>query len=496
MGAMQARKYLDGARLAAVQQPPFERVLRLDFSGREGDASLLAELIERRANLILLQGERIQDAVRRVGPQMNRYRSILPGQLYVSPPPQPKLDPTDVTELRLRQLLEATDRQQPVWRVLVSGVAGVSPLFAREVVYRAMGDARTPVSACERITPLLDAFLEALDPYWEHRWQPGVVLDTDGTPRAFAPYPLTHLGSVEPSESISQALTRYYAPTTGIDAYQAAKAPVRKELQKARERLVRKRDTFTAKVPEPSRLETLRKKGELVLAFSATITPGQTELQTQYEPEEPPLIITLDPTLSPVANAQAFFREYEKAKRAAAGMPELIAAADLDIAFLEQLETDLELATSWPEIDQVRESLAAAGWLPKPTPSRPRGAVSRPLRVVSEDGIVILVGRNSRQNELLTFKQAAPEDLWLHAQGLSGGHVIIKSGGRSVPERTIIQAARLAAGYSAARYDTRVPVDVVPRKRVRRQKGAKARPGMVVYTGARTVWVKPQQEDR
>ncbi len=486
-----ARKYLRGARLTQVEHPPFERLLSIAFSGPEGEVTLLMELIERRANLILLRGNRILDAAQRVGPDMNRYRTVLPGQPYVPPPAQPKLDPTDVSELALRQLLATAEPSRMVWRVLVAGVSGISPLFAREVVFRATGDVRTPAGACDRISPLLEALLDALIPYWEHDWQPTVILGPDGAVTAFAPYPLTHLGRPEPSDSISLALTQYYRQVFGTTPYQAAKAPLLAALEAALQRINRRRDALLRQAPDPSMLEELRKKGELVLAYSSSICPAQTELQAQYDMDAPPLVVRLDPKLSPVANAQALFRDYEKGRRAAADVPKRLAAIDLEIAYLNQLAADLELAENWPEIDEVREALSAAGFLTGPPPARPRGRAAGPARVVSEDGMTIWVGRNGRQNEEVTFRRAAPDDLWLHARGVPGGHVIVKTGGRPAGENTLRQAARLAAWYSAARGEAQVPVDIVPRRQVRRAAGGKARPGMVTYVGEKTMRVEP-----
>ena len=489
------RRHLQGARMINIDQPPFERLLQLTFSGPHGETALLIELIERRANLILLQKDKVLEAAKRVTPDINRFRTVLPGKPYTPPPPQAKLDPTDVTELSLRQVLAEADAEQPVWRALVDGVAGTSPLFAREIVFRATGYFKTRVQACDRITPLLCAFLDALVPYWEHRWQPGVILDPDGQVSAFAPYPLTHLGQSEPAESISEALGRYYKPLLGTTPYQAAKAPLQEAIRLARQRIERRQASLARQAPDSEALEMLRKKGELTLAYSSTISPCQTELQAQYDLDSPPLVIQLDPTLTPVANAQAFFRNYEKGKRAAADVPERLAAADLEIAYLNQLAADLQLASIWPEIDEVRERLSAAGFLKGPPPARPRGSISKPLRIVSKDGIVILVGRNSRQNEDVTFQRARPDDLWLHARGVAGGHVVIKNGGRPVPDRTLRHAAGLAAGHSTARDEPDVPVDVVVRKRVRRLKGGKVRPGLVTYSGEDTVRVKPDTGD-
>jgi predicted ribosome quality control (RQC) complex YloA/Tae2 family protein len=358
------------------------------------------------------------------------------------------------------------------------------------VVFRATGDPQTKVSSCDRISPLLDALLDAWIPYWEHEWQPGVILGSDGLVVAFAPYPLTHLGHPQPAESISAALGRYYQALLGITPYAAAKAPLQKAIQTARRRISRRRESLVQRAPDPTTLETLRKKGELILAYSSAITSGQTELCAQYDPDGPPLTIALDPKLAPVANARTYFQKYEKGKRAAADAPNRLKTTDLEIVYLDQLAIDLELAANWPEIDEVRDALSTAGFLKRRPPTRPQGSRSKPLRVVSEDGIVILVGRNSRQNEQVTFQQANPNDLWLHARGVPGGHVVIKNGGRPVPDRTLQQAARLAAEHSAARGERNVSVDVVSCKKVRRVSGGKAKPGMVRYSGEETLRVK------
>lgn len=486
-----ARKYLAGARLIRVEHPPFERLLSLTFSGPEGDTRLIVELIERRANLILVRGNHILDAVQRVGPEMNRYRTVLPGQSYTPPPAQAKLDPTDVTEITVRELLASAEPSRMIWRILVSGVAGISPLFAREVVFRATGDAKAKASTCARITPLLDALLDSLIPYWDHEWTPTVVTGPDGYTTAFAPYPLTHLGRPEPVDSISLALARYYEPLLGTAPYQAAKTPLREAIEAALQRINRRRDSLLRQAPDSATLEALRKKGELILTYSSSISAGQTELRAQYDPDQPPLVISLDPTVSPVSNAQACFRDYEKGKRAAADVPRRVATADLEIAHLNQLSADLELAENWPDIDEVRDALSTAGYLRGAQPARPRGRSGGPVRIVSEEGVTILVGRNSRQNEEVTFKHALPGDLWLHARGIPGGHVVIKSAGQPVPDKTVHQAAALAAWYSAAREETIVPVDVVPRRRVRRMTGERAKRGMVTYSGEETIRVRP-----
>ncbi|MBN1316934.1 MAG: NFACT family protein [Anaerolineales bacterium] len=486
-----ARKYLDGSRLVRIEQPPFERIIRMNFSGTENDTTLLVELIERRANLILLQNERILDAIQRVESNMNRYRTIQPNQMYQMPPPQPKLDPTDVTELALRKIMSDFEPDTPVWKCLVNGITSISPLFARELVFRATGNAQSIVIDLARITPLLDAYEKAMIDYWEHNWRPSIIIQAGGSVSAFAPYPLTHLGKPVMCRDINQALNRFYESLLDSKAYQAVKSPLEKTIQKARQRLERKHSAIRRQVPEPEELEINRKKGELLLAYASTISPGQMMLQAQYDPDGAPLQIELDPRLSPVANAQAYFSRYSKARRAADELPVQLARVKLDIDYLDQLETDLALAENWPEIDDVKMALMAENYLPKK--SYPKSAVSAPLKIISDDGMVILVGRNSRQNEIVTFNKAASDDLWLHAHGVPGGHVVIKCAGVTPSTRTLELAAQLAVYHSAARNEKAL-VDIVPRKQVRRLRGSKARPGMVTFTGQKTIEIKPDPD--
>ncbi|PJF24842.1 MAG: hypothetical protein CUN53_15795 [Phototrophicales bacterium] len=235
---------------------------------------------------------------------------------------------------------------------------------------------------------------------------------------------------------------------------------------------------------DDSQRERLRQSGELILAYQYAIQPGQTELRAQYDPDQPELTIALDSNMTPLENAQRYFERYNKAKRALEDVPGLIAQTEQDLAFLEQLDTDLTLAGSYPEIDEVQAALQAKGlWRGKPL-AKASSSKTVPLRVVTAEGFVIWVGRNSRQNEIVTFDKASPDDWWLHARGVPGAHVIIKADGRKVPESVFEQAAGLAAYYSAKRQEAKVEVDVTLRKHVRKLRGAS--PGMVTYRNEET----------
>lgn len=484
------RKYVRGGRIAVIEQPPFERVLHIRVQHPEGNTTLIVEVMGRYSNIVLVAEEGlILDSVKRVGPEMSRYRSILPRHLYVPPPPQSKLDPTDVTELCLKDLLSDASPESPVWRALVKGIAGVSPLMAKEVVYRALGDAEAAVSQAAELSLLLEAFQEMLMPVWEHRWQSSMVKE-DGRLVAFAPYPLTQYGGWEEVESISQAVRAYYGQKVGEDAYTAAKRRAREAIVQAKEKVRRKREALERAKVSQAEVEALRRQGEMILAYAHRIEPGQRELTAPLGPDEPPLLIELDPSLSPVENAQRYFEKYKKAKSAAEEIPPLLRRAELEMRYLDQLEADLDLAANRPEIQEVEASLAEAGYIKKKRRRR-KMKRSQPLEVESQDSLLILVGRNSRQNHEVTFRRAAPDDLWLHARGVPGAHVIVKTGGREVPEATLRQAAQLAATYSQARGSTHVDVAYTERRYVRSIKGAG--PGLVTYTQEKTIRVAPEE---
>ncbi len=485
------RKYLDGARLMAATQPPWERVLWLNFSGHEGECRLIIETMDRRSNIILAVEGEILDCLRRVGPSQNRYRVLLPGKPYVPPPPQRKTPPGQVTPSLIDGFLgQAPDI--PAWRALVNNIAGVSPLFAREVIHRACDEAEAPAfDVAGEIVH--SAFATLIATVQDKTWSPCVVPAESGEGyRAFAAYEITCLEGGEPVESISAAMAAYFGAPVGIEAYDAGKSHVKAQLDGALERMGRKLASLERQSSGEEEIETLRKQAELLLAYAPTLEPGQTVFRAQYDPDGPPLTIELDPTLPPLENAQRYFDRYEKAKRAAEDVPRLQRAARRELAYLEQLSTDLALAENWPEIDMVREALQEAGFWQGPQTRGPRGSKPGIRRFTTGDGFVILVGRNAAQNHALVTERSKGDDLWLHARNIPGSHVIVKNDGRPIPDEVIRRAAELAAYYSAGRDDTSVEVDVTQRRYVRPIRGSK--PGMVTYRNEQTLTVQPRRD--
>jgi len=487
------RKYVRGATLSAIRQPPFERVLRLRFDHpKVGSSELVVEVMGRHSNVILVgPGQRVLDAAKRVPPHMSSTRPILPGKAYAPPPPQAKLPPSDLSEYRLQQILAGHEPKTQVWQALVRGLRGMSPLLAREISHRALGRSRALIADVQRLTPLLDETRDLLSPFDDAHgdagWQPTVVLEEDRAV-VYAPYPVTHRGEPQAMPSMSQAIEAYTQAAASPDSYAAAKLPVQDAISRARTRLERRRRSLDLSLRQGQQADRWRQWGEWILAYAHTIAPGQTELVADTGTGKV-LHIPLTPEKSPADNAQACFVRYRKAQRAVRGVPARLAEVDLALRDLEQLETDLALAGSRPEIDEVRAALVQAGHIRGKRPKSPKVASSRPLSVTSPDGFPILVGRNSRQNDNVTFRRASGDDWWFHARGVSGAHVIVRSANQPLPDRTIRRAAELAAFFSRLRDELHVAVDYTRRRHVRRIPGAA--PGLVTYGQEQTVRVSP-----
>jgi predicted ribosome quality control (RQC) complex YloA/Tae2 family protein len=487
------RRYVEGGGIVHVSQPEWERLVQIDVQGPEGVVSIIVEPMERRSNILLVQNGIILDCMRRVGPEENRYRLSLPQHEYVPPPPQVgKLDPFRLTRESLLGILEQNDDpKRKTQQLLTSRLLGVSPLLAKEALFRA-GAPETQKAADADPDTLLAALGTVVEPLQKRDWQPGIA-ETEAAVTAFSVYPLQCLPGWHRVETVSLALTAFYGAPVGEGAYNAAKVPVREAVHEAQTKLRAKFASLERSLTDDAERETLRHSGELILAYQYTLKKNQTELRAQYDPGQPELVIPLDPDLSPVENAQHYFERYNKAKRALDDVPQLIEETRRELQYLEQLENDLDMARGWSEIDEVRQALQSKGyWRGKTIQRAGSGGQSAPLKLVTQDGYVVWVGRNSRQNEIVTFKHGGGEDLWLHAHGVPGAHVVIRFDGRRIADQVVEKAAAVAAYYSAKRGDSKVLVDVTRCKYVKKIKGAG--PGMVTYRNEEPRAVAPHDE--
>lgn len=486
------RRNIEGGALVRVVQPAWERLLELEIAREAATFRIIAELMPRRANLLLVRDGLILDCLNRVGPQENRYRLSLPNHKYVPPPPiSGHLDPNILTEEDLHRILQDAPKTSTQARRLLPGrILGLSPLLAKEIVFRATGAANT-TAADTNSAALFLAFQNVLAPLLQRRWQPGIG-GMQGAPEAFSVVPLTHLEWAD-CDTVSAAIEGCFGAIMGADAYKEAKQPVQAALDETKAKLKAKIASLRRGLRDEGERKRLRQSGELILAYQYALAPGQSELRARYDLDGTELQVALDPDLSPLANAQAYFRRYEKAKSAADALPVIIEESQLELDFIEQLETDLMAASNWPEIDDVIQLLQARGhWRGGDSKRIGGGGRAGPLRVVSRDGFVVWVGRNSRQNEQVAFKRAKAQDIWLHARDVPGAHVVIRNDGRRISDELIAEAASVAAWYSKRRNDDNVPVDYTRVKYVKSIKGAG--PGMATYRNETTITVRPHDE--
>ncbi|MDQ7026939.1 MAG: NFACT family protein [Anaerolineae bacterium] len=491
------RRYIEGGILTHVSQPEWERILYLDFEHpAEGEARIIIEPMERRSNILLLDSDGIiRDCVHRVGPEDNRYRLSLPNHEYKLPPPlTDRYNPFTITEAQIQAILDASENpdKDKVVRLLPRKILGCSPLLAKEIVYRATGDISLRVSDADS-AQLQEIVVDIMKPLKKREWQAGVAVD-DEMIDAYAVYPLTHNGEWRRTESISAAMTEYYGAAVGEEAYNQGKKPVQEALNEAKAKYGAKLASLENSLKDQSEMNYLQQSGELILAYQYTIEPHQTELVAQYNVDEPALTIKINPELSPLENAQKYFDRYNRSKRARKNVPKLIAEARHEWDYILQLENDLKMAANWAEIDDVIQALQNRGYLIKNKKVKRLGGGGRtgPLKL-TKDGYVIWVGRNSRQNEQVTFKTANADDFWLHARDVPGAHVVIRNDGRRIPDKLIEEIASIAAYYSSKREDTKVSVDITRCKYVKSIRGAGQ--GMVTYRNERTITVEPHNEE-
>jgi len=481
------RKYVRRGRLRSITQPAWERILHFEIESQAGRTTLVAEIMGRYSNLLLLNDKKVvMECVRRAGAQKNQYRVTLPNQPYQAPPPLSKKVPTTLSVGDWQAILAANAPQERLHRVLVRQLAGVSPTVARELSTRATGDANAACNEAQAASlhAVTRDFFAVLQ---TGEWNPHIALDESGQIVAFAPYKLTHFAHTEAVESISDAMQRFFATKMDRDAYASARKEVAEVLAKAKKEVNSRLYQLRVQTIDQSELERLRENGELLLAYQWQV-PKQATAVELPDFEGNLRRIALDATLTPLENAQKIFRRYEKKKRAANKVPPRIEAAERDLLFLLQISNDLEQAEERPEIDAVRSSLEAAGLIKKKRKRTVKSAIRGPRRVLLDEWMV-LVGRNSQQNDDVTFRHGAARDLWFHARGAPGSHVILKSAGREVPQEIIERAASLAAYYSKARGNNRAEVIMTERKHVRRVPGG--HPGLVTCRNESTLYVEP-----
>ena len=501
MFCMLLRKHIGSGRIAAIAQEPLERVVTLsvdatDELGERSRYRLVLECMGRHSNLILVaQDGRIIDCLRRVDFEMSQQRQVLPGLFYRLPPRQEKLSPLSVSQEEFMQELADCPGDEPLDRWLLDTFTAISPLIARELVFRACG--ATDACAAVENGRLWPAFSQWQESVKEERFTP-VEMERDGKPSDFTYLPIAQYGSYvtcRTQDSFSRLLDDFYVEREQAERLRQRGQDLLKTATNARDRVRRKLALQRQEYEKTQDRQQLRLAGELITANLYRLQRGDTKLAAEnyYEAGCPVVEIRLDPRLSPQENAARYFKQYAKAKTAEQVLLEQMQQGEGELTYLESVLQELQQAEKEQDFQDIRWELSQGGYL-RGAQRRQQGfqRPSKPREFRSSAGLRILVGRSNRQNDQLTGKMAGPRDIWLHTQKIHGSHVILFTEGAEPDEQSLLEAATLAAWFSHGRESGKVPVDYTPVRYVKKPSGAK--PGMVVYTTYRTLFVTPDGE--
>ena len=500
---MLMRKHLTGGRLLGVHMEPGDRIVYFDFlcTNEMGDLvqnTLCAELMGRYSNLVLVQNNKIIDALKRVDFEDSEIRQLLPGLPYTVPPKPARPDFLAVSAASIVSL--ACQKDLPVADALNKTVAGVGPVVCREAAWRAFDGEHLLANELTRDQQL--RLMEVIDQLKEEHAAGGCpcsVATPEGKPVEFTFFRPRQYGNaymIKEWPSFGGMLEGYYAEKDRVERLRTKSKELHKAVHNMYERAVRKQAARKEELAATEKSEKLRLYGELLSANLYLARKGMKSITVaNWYDEGKEITIPLDLRFTPSQNAQNFFKNYKKKQTAARMLVELLAEGEKEIAYLETVLYEVETASGEAALNEIRAELKSQGYLKYYKQRDKKAKPADFLRFTSSDGFEILVGRNNAQNDRLTLHTARGKDLWFHVQKAPGSHVVVMSRGQDIPDSTRQEAAELAVIYSSAYKagtGAKVAVDTTEVKNIWKAAGAK--PGMVLYEVYTTVYITPREE--
>ena len=502
---MLLRKHLSGAKLLDVRQPSFERVLITEWETRDEMGYLcrrllIAEIMGKYSNLIFTdENERVLAVLRPVDFTTSTKRQVLPGMRYEMPPPQDKQNPLDV---KMSDFITGFETGRPIDKWLTSRFLGVSATVAREIAHLATGrsDAMTDDVALEALFAAFDRVFSAVR---RGEFAPSAVYDESGKPIEYAFLPLTHYGESRPFASPSALLDEWFGKRDREARVKQRAADVLHIVTNARTRVLHKLELQRAELAACEEGERFRRAGDLIVANCYRLERGMTRVQlTDYEDMKEDgsfgeVEIELDPRLTPTANAQRFYKKYNKSKTARVELTKQIALGEQALAYLESVFTALSTAETPTDLAEIREELARAGYASR-SKTVPNGQKKNAAPAYAEyrttGGYRVLCGKNNLQNEYITHKLAERSDYWFHVKNMPGSHVVMLLEGKGEPEAAdFTEAASIAALFSAAEGAPMTEVDYTLVRHLK--KAAGGAPGFVIYHTNWSAVVSPNKDE-
>ena len=484
---MLLRKHIGSARILSVTQPGLERILifELEHLNELGDIcrkKLIVEIMGKHSNIIFCQeDDTIIDSIKHISANMSSVREVLPGRTWFIPHTQDKMDPLSMSREAFTETVFG--KNLPVFKAIYTSLTGFSPLIAEELCVRSGIDPKRQAQELEETEKetLWQTTDDLVDRIWRQDFSPVIVYQEE-EPLEFAAFPLTKYQDQKSVsyESISQVLESYYSMKNKITLIRQKSADLRRIVTTAIERTSKKYELQQKQQKDTEKKEKYRIYGELLNTYGYHLEEGARSLEALNYYTNEMITIPLDEHLSAAENAKKYFDRYTKLKRTEEALNELLEETRSDLEHLESIRTSLDIALDEDDLVEVREELMEYGYLRrKGSSGKKKKIVSRPFHYRSSDGFDIYVGKNNFQNDELSFKIASGNDWWFHAKGQPGSHVIVKSNGEELPDRTFEEAARLAAFYSKGRQAPKVEIDYTQKKNLKKPNGAK--PGFVIY---------------
>lgn len=480
---MLLRKHLQGGRITEISQKGSERIIEISLEtlnelGFTMSKKLIFEIMGKHSNIVLVDiaSGKIIDSIKRVSFDVNRVRQILPGMIYQYPPAQDKVPFGEISAEQLEAL-------PADGKTILRSIGGIAPAFAEELALRA---------GAQRSGYMADVLSAVESPNHD---ESRVYLDDGGTPIDFYPFALSDLEDscrVQHFDDLSSAMEFYFGKKESSNQGRQKSHGLIRSVNALLDKMYLKKKRLSEDLLKAENSEDLRLYGELLTANIHLIQPGMKSVEVTNYYDGSAITIPLDVKLSPPKNAQHYFKKYGKSKTAIKEKQIQLDENEAEIKYLESVLSFLENTDDVAEIESIRAELVETGYVRR---RRQTGGFKEkkykpaPYRYTLSNGMSVLVGKNNKENDILTFKTAGNKDLWLHTKDIPGSHVIVQSGGAELDEDAVWEAAAIAAYHSKARTSENVPVDYVQIKYVK--KPASAKPGMVIFTNNRTVYVNP-----
>ena len=502
MFCMIMRKHLCGSKLIDVSQIGFDRVVTLRFEtynemGDKTIVSLICEIMGRHSNIIAIDScNRIIDAIKHVNYEMSQSRPVLPGFTYSELPVMCKKSILEDIDDICNDIVKIN---KPLSKAIVDSLCGISPFVGREIsLYVTRGEdiiaTKLNADLKDRLSFIIKKIRLLIE---QHKPIPTSVIDENGKPMEFSYLQIKQYGvKVRTREfnNFATLMDEFYFERDRVTRVKQRSSDLIRLLFNTHERIERKLNAQMLELSECENRFEKRKYGELLTANIYLIDKGMESITVSDYYENPPQDVTIpiDPRLSPSQNAQKYYKEYRKLETAFHKLSELIEQEKIELEYIDSVFDLVTRTNTVEEINAIRMELAEQGYLKKKSIKKQKDAKLDYLKYISTDGFVILSGRNNIQNDRLTLKDSQKNDVWFHSHQIPGSHVVIVSQGRTIPNKTLEEAAIIAAYNSKARESSKVAVDYTEIKNIKKPNGA--RPGMVVYDTYNTVYVDPDMQ--